>query len=142
MHKFSLVMDSRHYEDNFQPVLVEKSSIFHTKKNDWKFDYFWKTPLPSTYLTQGESSTLAELKYVYIIVFFFIFTPSIADQWHPIDSFPGRWETAGLCVPFYINTLFSVFFLIHSQCLRCCHDNNVRAYNNYYNNDVVVIPTM
>ena len=37
---FSVVMDSKHYVDNFQPVFVAKTAKFHMKKEGGKFDDF------------------------------------------------------------------------------------------------------
>ena len=36
----SIVMDSKHYVDNFQPVFVAKKAKFHMKKNAGKFSVF------------------------------------------------------------------------------------------------------
>ena len=35
-----LVVDSKQYVDNFQPVFVAKTAKFHMKKEDGKFDDF------------------------------------------------------------------------------------------------------
>ena len=40
MHVISIVMDSKHYVDNFQPVSVAKTANFHMKKDCEKFDDF------------------------------------------------------------------------------------------------------
>ena len=40
MHVISIVMDSKHYVDNFQPVFVAKTAKFHMKKEGGKFDDF------------------------------------------------------------------------------------------------------
>ena len=40
MHVISIVMDSKHYVDNFQPVFVAKKAKFHMKKNAGKFSVF------------------------------------------------------------------------------------------------------
>ena len=40
MHVISIVMDSKHYVDNFQPVFVAKMAKFHMKKEGGKFDDF------------------------------------------------------------------------------------------------------
>ena len=40
MHVISIVMDSKHYVDNFQPVFVAKMAKFHMKNEDGKFDNF------------------------------------------------------------------------------------------------------
>ena len=43
MDVISIVVDSKHYVDNFQPVFVAKTAKFHMKKKGGKFDDFWKT---------------------------------------------------------------------------------------------------
>ena len=40
MYAISVVMDSKHYVDNFQPVLVVKTAKFDWKKEGGKFDDF------------------------------------------------------------------------------------------------------
>ena len=42
MHATLIVMDSKHYVDNFQPVSVAKKAKFHMKKNAGKFSVFLK----------------------------------------------------------------------------------------------------
>ena len=42
MHIISIVMDSEHYVDNFQPVFVAKTAKFHRKKKRWKNFRFLK----------------------------------------------------------------------------------------------------
>ena len=38
MHVISIVMDSEHYVDNFQPVFIAKTAKFHAKKDGGKFE--------------------------------------------------------------------------------------------------------
>ena len=40
MYVISIVMDSKHYVDNFQPASVAKVANFHMKKDGEKFDDF------------------------------------------------------------------------------------------------------
>ena len=40
IHEISIVMDSKYYVDNFQPVFVAKTAKFHMKKQGGKFDDF------------------------------------------------------------------------------------------------------
>ena len=40
MHVISIVMDSKHYADNFQPVFFAKTAKFHMKKAAEDFDDF------------------------------------------------------------------------------------------------------
>ena len=40
MHVFSVVMDSRHYVANFQPLFVARIAKFQIKKDSEKFDDF------------------------------------------------------------------------------------------------------
>ena len=43
MDVISIVVDSKHYVDNFQSVFDAKTTKFHMKKECGKFDDFWKT---------------------------------------------------------------------------------------------------
>ena len=40
LHVISIVMDSKHYVGNFQPVFVARTAEFHVKKEGGKFDNF------------------------------------------------------------------------------------------------------
>ena len=40
IQKISIVMDSKYYVDNFQPVFIAKTAKFHMKKQGGKFDDF------------------------------------------------------------------------------------------------------
>ena len=40
MHVISIVMDSKHCVDNFQPVFIAKTAEFHAKKDGGKFEDF------------------------------------------------------------------------------------------------------
>ena len=43
MHLFSIVKDSKHCVDNFQPLFVARIAKFQIKKDGEKIDDFWKT---------------------------------------------------------------------------------------------------
>ena len=61
----SLDMDSNSQVDNFQQVFVTKSVKFPAKKEEEKSGVFRNTHFSSIRLVWLESSTLAELKYVF-----------------------------------------------------------------------------
>ena len=62
-----IVMVSKHYENNFQPVSVEIWGRFYRKKDDWKFSVFRKTCFYGIKLIPAESPTLGESKYIHFI---------------------------------------------------------------------------
>ena len=122
-----IVMVSKHYENNFQPVSVEKWGRFYRKKDDWKFSVFRKTCFYGIKLIPAESPTLGESKYIH-----FIPLPwpdqgagSKIFQWLTIIS--SLWDTVNFCVTFRPFFILLSFIISISLCLLlfvyiCCND--------------------
>ena len=57
-----IVMVSKHYENNFQPVSMEKWGRFYRKKDDWKFSVFRRTCFYGIKLLPAESPILRRIQ--------------------------------------------------------------------------------
>ena len=107
----SIVMVSKHYEDNFHPVSVEKWAIFHRKKDDWKFLVFWKTGFYGIILISADSPPLEESKYIHFMLLSWLEQTgqSKMSQW--LTIIPSSWNTVNFCVTF--RPFFSYYFLLY-----------------------------
>ena len=122
-----IVMVSKHYEDNFQPVSVEKWGRFYRKKGDWKFSVFRKTCFYGIKLISAESPTLGESKYIHFIPLPWPDQGAGSKIFQWLTIIPSLWDTVNFCVTFRPFFILLSFIISISLCLLlfvyiCCND--------------------
>ena len=110
MHVISIVLDSEHYIDNFEPVFVVKTAKFGTKKKAGKFFVFWKTILDGIKFISAYSPLLEESKYIYFILVSWPDKTQWSKMCRWLTRFPSVWKTPSLCVT--LRFFFPCFFLL------------------------------
>ena len=127
MPVISIVMVSKHYENNFQPVSVEKWGRFYRKKDDWKFSVFRKTCFYGIKLIPAESPTLGESKYIHFIPLPWPDQGAGSKIFQWLTIIPSLWDTVNFCVTFRPFFILLSFIISISLCLLlfvyiCCND--------------------
>ena len=122
-----IVMVSKHYENNFQPVPLEKWGRFYRKKDDWKFPVFRKTCFYGIKLIPAESPTLGESKYIHFIPLPWPDQGAGSKIFQWLTIIPSLWDTVNFCVTFRPFFILSSFIISTSLCLLlfvyiCCND--------------------
>ena len=122
-----IVMVSKHYENNFQPVSVEKWGRFYRKKDDWKFSVFRKTCFYGIKLIPAESPTLGESKYIHFIPLPWPDQGAGSKIFQWLTIIPSLWDTVNFCVTFRPFFILLSFIISISLCLLlfvyiCCND--------------------
>ena len=122
-----IVMVSKHYENNFQPVSVEKWGRFYRKKDDWKFSVFRKTCFYGIKLIPAESPTLGESKYIHFIPLPWPNQGAGSKIFQWLTIIPSLWDTVNFCVTFRPFFILLSFIISISLCLLlfvyiCCND--------------------
>ena len=119
-------MVSKHYENNFQPVSVEKWGRFYRKKDDWKFSVFRKTCFYGIKLIPAESPTLGESKYIHFIPLPWPDQGAGSKIFQWLTIIPSLWDTVNFCVTFRPFFILLSFIISISLCLLlfvyiCCN---------------------
>ena len=128
-----IVMVSKHYENNFQPVSVEKWGRFYRKKDDWKFSVFRKTCFYGIKLIPAESPTLGESKYIHFIPLPWPDQGAGSKIFQWLTIIPSLWDTVNFCVtfrPFFYLIIFYYFYLSLSTSI-CLYLLQWLLYPNY-----------
>ena len=102
-------MVPKRYEDNFQPVSVEKWGIYHRKKDGWKFSVFRKNGFYGIKLISAESPTLGESKYIHFILLSWPDQTGEPNKSHWLTIIPSLWNTVNFCVT--LQPFFSYYLL-------------------------------
>ena len=123
MHVISIVMDSKHYVDNFRPVFVAKTAKFPMKKNAGKISVFWKTILYGIKFISAYSPLLEESKYIFFILVSWPDKTQESKICRWLTRFPSVWKTPNFCVT--SRFFFPWFF----YCNRCEIKINTIQYN-------------
>ena len=119
-----IVMVSKHYENNFQPVSLKKWGRFYRKKDDWKFSVFRKTCFYGIKLIPAESPTLGESKYIHFILLFWPDQVGEPNMSHWLIIIPSLWNMVNFCVtsrpffliPFIIFTSLCLLLFVYISC--------------------------